>query len=209
MKVDSIIFDLDGTLWDSTDASKKFFNSALEGKVELQKPVTGEDIQRAFGLQINEFIECILPYLSRSSRDIVVKIFNETYCKYVEKYGGKLYEGMKETIKALSQKYSLFVVSNCQCGYIEAFFENSKLGEYFKGMESSGNTGLSKKGNIISVIKRYNLTNPVYVGDTQLDCDSAEGAGIPFIFASYGFGDVKSYKYILKKISDLNKIEEM
>lgn len=209
MKIDSIIFDLDGTLWDSTEAFEVFFNKALIGKVNLQKTVTGEDIKRAFGLQIDEFISCILPYLDSESHKKVVGIFDKTYCNYVNKYGGKPYKNMKETIKSLSKKYSLFIVSNCQRGYIETFLEETELEAYFKGRECSGNTGLLKKDNIKLIVDRYALKNPVYIGDTQLDCDSAEGAGVPFIFASYGFGSVRNYNYILDDISDLNEIEKM
>ncbi len=38
------------------------------------------------------------------------------------------------------------------------------------------------------LIDRNHLSSPVYVGDTQGDADACHAAGIPFIFAEYGFG---------------------
>jgi phosphoglycolate phosphatase len=100
----------------------------------------------------------------------------------------------------------LFIVSNCQCGYIETFLGYHKLGKYFKDYECAGNTGLSKGGNIKKIIERYDLKASVYVGDTQGDCDAAAAAEIPFIFAGYGFGKVSAYKYKLNKLSDIEKL---
>lgn len=64
----------------------------------------------------------------------------------------------------LSDTYDLFIVSNCQDGYIESFYEYHKLERYFKDYENPGRTGLSKGENIKLVIDRNNLDAPVYVG---------------------------------------------
>ena len=91
----------------------------------------------------------------------------------------------------LSRRYPLFVVSNCEKGYIEAYFAGTGMGKYFTDFESAGNTGLPKSENIALVVKRHGLKRPVYVGDTALDCRSAQEAGVPFIHAAYGFGNVE------------------
>ena len=79
--------------------------------------------------------------------------------------------------------------------------------KYFTDIECYGNTDLSKGENNKLVIERNNLKNAVYVGDTQGDADSAEFAGIPFVFASYGFGSVKKYDYIINKFSDILSLD--
>lgn len=43
-----------------------------------------------------------------------------------------MYDGVVDTVKKLSEKYPLFIVSNCQCGYIEAMLNASGLGSYIK-----------------------------------------------------------------------------
>lgn len=107
-----------------------------------------------------------------------------------------------------SKSYPLFIVSNCQCGYIEAFLKYHKLGEYFKDFECSGKTSLVKGENIVDIMKRNHLEHSIYVGDTQGDCDAAKLANIPFVYASYGFGEVDRYDYVIKEISDIVKLVE-
>ena len=50
--------------------------------------------------------------------------------------------------------------------------------------------------------------SPVYVGDTLNDYNSAHEAGIDFIFAKYGFGDVPEAKKTIAKPRDLIRIYE-
>ena len=82
-------------------------------------------------------------------------------------------------------------MSNCQTGYIEAFVQYNKLEDYIDDIESYGNTLLYKDENIRLVVNRNHLDKAVYVGDIDKDRVAAESAGVPFIFASYGMGDVE------------------
>ena len=100
------------------------------------------------------------------------------------------YPNVKSTIKELSKRLPVFIVSNCQSGYIELFLEKTDLKEYITDFECFGNTGKSKGENIKLIIERNHPENPVYVGDTMGDKESAAYAGIPFIYAAYGFGAV-------------------
>lgn len=83
-------------------------------------------------------------------------------------------------------------MSNCQSGYIEAFLEYYKINDYIEDIECFGNNDLPKWDNIALIIKRNNLKNPVYVGDIDNDRIAAGKAGADFIYAEYGFGDVKN-----------------
>ena len=60
-----------------------------------------------------------------------------------------------------------------------------------------------KSDNIKLIKNRNNLKNPVYVGDTQGDANATKDAGLEFVFASYGFGNVDEYQYKIEKIEDL------
>ena len=82
-----------------------------------------------------------------------------------------------------------------------------KLDKYFTDYECPGRTGLSKGENNKLIIERNNLKNPVYVGDTEGDAESAKAAGIPFVFAKYGFGNVKEYQYAINKFEDLSTLK--
>ena len=102
----------------------------------------------------------------------------------------------------------LFIVSNCQSGYIELFLEKTGLADCITDSECAGRTGLSKGPNIRLVADRNHLQNPVYVGDIDGDRQASEEAGVKFCHASYGFGKVERKDYVMKEFSDLMTLFE-
>ena len=207
MKIDSIIFDLDGTLWDSTEGVSKTWSLVLNKYDYERKEVTVEDLHSCMGKQLDEIGKILFPKLTSEVRK---NLMNECWTlenEYLGEHGGVLYAKVEETLKELSKKYKLFVVSNCQDGYIECFFKAHKLDKYFTDYECPGRTGLSKGENNKLVIERNNLKKPVYVGDTEGDAESARVAGIPFVFAKYGFGSVEKYQYEIDSFQDLLTIK--
>ncbi|MCD2347996.1 HAD family hydrolase [Clostridium guangxiense] len=206
MEVDSMIFDLDGTLWDSMEGAFISLKEVLASYPNVKKLITKKDLERCMGLQIADIGKKLFPDLSQ---DIQMQIMNE-YCEaeqvYLGEHGGKLYPNLEKTLKELSKHYKLFLVSNCHDGYIQCFFKAHKLDKYFTDFECSGVTGLSKGENNKLIIKRNNLKNPVYVGDTIGDAESAKVAGIPFVYARYGFGQVEEYDYVIDSFKEILKL---
>lgn len=203
--IDSIIFDMDGTLWNSTKEVADAFNKVLKEKhPEVTDEVTAERLQGLFGLLLDVIAVKLFQSVSEEQAVSVMKECCDYECEYLAQHGAVLYEGLGETLEKLSQKFQLFIVSNCQEGYIQCFFQAyPKLRQYFTDFEYPGRTGRMKADNIRMLIKRNNLVSPVYVGDTQGDADSAREAGIPFIFARYGFGNVKKYDDVIDSFTDL------
>ena len=76
-------------------------------------------------------------------------------------------------------------------------------GHHFKDIEMSGRTGMEKGENIKLIMKRNGIDNAVYVGDTAGDESAARYAGIPFIWAAYGFGKAKAPDGVIQTIVDL------
>lgn len=201
--VDSILFDLDGTLWDSTDIVAKAWNQVIEEASDLDLHFTGDDLKKLFGRPLPEIAGMIFPTLSREQQlELMDKCCAQEHIA-LEQTCGKLFPDLESTLKELSQRYKLCIVSNCEEGYIETFLKASGLSSYFTDFECPGNSGLLKGDNNKLVIERNHLTSPVYLGDTQGDADAAAYAGIPFIFAKYGFGSVKEYKYCIAQFSEL------
>ena len=106
----------------------------------------------------------------------------------------------------LAKEYVLGVVSNCQEGYIEIYLDQCGFPELFCDFESAGHTGISKGENIRLVMARQGITDCVYVGDTQGDCDAAKMAGIPFIHAAYGFGTIAQEVPKIDSFKDLTTV---
>ena len=189
---DSILFDLDGTLWDAVPQVAKSWTLGLEQLGIRRSPITAEELFPCMGLLLSDIAQRLLPGLDPELQEQAITHCCQMENQYLAQHGATLYPHEEEVLDALSKKYPLFIVSNCQTGYIEAYFEGSGMGKYFTGFESAGNTGLTKAENIALVAKRHGLKKPVYVGDTALDHKSAVEAGVPFIFAAYGFGTVEN-----------------
>lgn len=203
-----IIFDLDGTLWDSTEQVVKAWNYVLNESNETDYRMTAEDLKKLMGKTVKEIASIVLNELTEQSAFEIVKLCCQVEQVYLEKQGGVLYPKLEETLNELIKNYSLYIVSNCQEGYIETFLKYHKLGGYFSDYENHGRTNLSKGENIKLIIERNKLYGAVYVGDTQGDCDAAKLAGIPFIHARYGFGNVKEECCFVNSIDELPMLIE-
>lgn len=202
-QIDSIIFDLDGTLWDSADSIIDSWNKTLAYYPEIRNELTADDLKGVMGLVIKDIAKTFFPYIEETRRLEIVEKCCKNECVHLAEHGALLYEKLEEVLNILSAKYKLFIVSNCQCGYIEAFFKAHNLSRYFLDYENSGRTGLTKGENIKLIMKRNSLNNPVYVGDTEGDMKAAKLAGIPFIYAKYGFGKVDEYDFAIDSIDEL------
>ncbi|HTH14082.1 MAG TPA: HAD family hydrolase [Spirochaetia bacterium] len=187
-RYDAVVFDLDGTLWDSTDTCLAAWAEVLAEVPEVSSPVTRDQIQGVFGLPHSEIGDRLLPFLPPDRRAEVLARCEGRENAVIRRQGGVLYEGIGEVLADLGSRYPLFLVSNCQDGYIEAFFAFHGLAGAFQDFESAGRTGLAKADNLRLVAQRNSLTRAVYVGDTQGDQKAAREAGMAFIHARYGFG---------------------
>ena len=202
---DSIIFDLDGTIWDPIDTVLNAWNSCIKKYSEIKGELTRADLEGTMGLQMHDISKKLFPYLNEEIRMKVITECCDLEQGYLKKQGGNLYQNVENVLNALSKKYKLFIVSNCQDGYIESFYEYHNLDKYFLDYENPGRTGLTKGENINLIIGRNKLKSPIYVGDTEGDLNAARYAGIPFVYAKYGFGQVSDYDRVIEKFDDLLK----
>ncbi len=202
--MNAIIFDVDGTLWDSCQAVANAWNTVFNRYKELNgKTVTAEVAKSFMGKTSEEIFSTLLPDLETQKMLSIMEECGKEEEVEIAKNGGKLFDNLEKTLQILSQKYDLYIVSNCQAGYIEAFFAYHKLGKYFKDYENSGRTGKPKGENIKMIIERNAIQNSFYIGDTQGDYNATKVAGIPFLYAKYGFGSVDT------EVPFINCIEEL
>lgn len=204
IKHDGIIFDLDGTLWDTRESISKVWTQVLKNHDVGRKTVTVEDMTKTMGLVVSDIGKLLFPDIDDEYRNKLVDECGTKELEYLYVNGGNLFDKLENTLKVLSQKYKLYIVSNCQDGYIETFLHAHNMSKYFSDYECPGRSGLNKAENCKLIIKRNNLKNAIYVGDTQWDLNSAHEAGLSFVLADYGFGkDIEGYDYIIKKLEDL------
>lgn len=198
-----LIFDMDGTLWDATPGLMGVSNSVIEKELGMKEYLTQEKVKSVMGLEIEEIANVYFPQLDRDRKlEIMYKII-ENENPYLAKHGGKLFSGVKETLSKLQEKYDLMVVTNGQEGYVQAMYQGNNLGSYFCDYEEFGRTMKPKGENIRLIMERNGYKKAYYIGDTQKDLESCQMAGVPFVYAAYGFGQVDSYD---KKIDSFEQL---
>lgn len=205
---DSVIFDLDGTLWDATGTVAKAWQRANE-ELHYIKPeqVSREMVISVTGMAYDAIFEKLFPYVTTEERNKFKAVFARHELEMVSETGGDLYEGLKDTLEYLHSKYRLFIVSNCQNGYIETFLKYSGLQQYFEAHQCYGTKSQPKHENILDIIQDYQLKQPVYIGDTMGDFEASSKAKVPLIFAAYGFGKVDEGQ--IATIYQFNDLKEL
>ena len=186
-----IIFDMDGTLWDSAPQVVESWNLAMQQCGYEREPLTPEDMQRVMGKTMTDIAAILFPNAEGKAREELLEACCKVENDYLREHGGTLYPKLRETLEILKKDYHLYIVSNCQAGYIEAFLDYYKFHDLIEDIQCYGDNGRPKGDNIRILYERNELTDAVYVGDIQGDYDSSQAAQVKFIHASYGFGTVK------------------
>lgn len=198
-----IIFDVDGTLWDAAESVAAAWNIVLKRREVKRAELTIDDVHGVMGKTIEGVADALLGDYPKEERIAITRECLRFQNGYLAEHGGMLYEGLEEVLKELSAQYPLYIVSNCEKGYIEGFLEYYGFAKYFKDFESHGNTMLSKGQNIKLVAERNGLTEAVYIGDIQGDYDASREAGAGFIHAAYGFGTIDADVPAIQSIVEL------
>ena len=208
IKADAVFLDVDGTLWDSTPLVADAWTRALK-ETGIDRQVEADELKKLFGKPMDVIAMELLPDVEQSVRDKVMDkciVYEQQILDENEK--DISYPGVIDTVKSLSEKLPVCIVSNCQSGYIELVMHKLGITEYISDKECYGDTLLYKADNIKLVAERNGYKAPVYVGDIQGDQDASHEAGVPFIYASYGFGSADAPEAVIGSFRDLLDVVE-
>lgn len=198
----AILFDLDGTLWNALDTITEAWNKAMK-EHNLKYSFSLETMKSFMGLTPKETAPLAFKDVDlNKGLEYFVLCLNEEI-KYLRIHPGKLYEDEEEVLKELSKHYPLFIVSNSDKGYIEDYLNAYDFNKYFKDHVCAGDTDLEKWQNIIYIKNKYQLEEIIYVGDTKKDLNESIKAGVKFIHASYGFGEIEEEVLKISKLREL------
>lgn len=201
----NLIFDIDGTMWDTTGIIADAWKAAVIDTGVDTSNITADRLKKEFGKTMDVIFHNIFPDVTDQA---VLDDFTDRCISAEDNALGSLtYEeadsiivnGVAETLKALRKDNRLFIVSNCQSGYIELFTGRSRTEELFEDTLCYGDTGTGKGDTILTLMAKNGLKaeDTFYIGDTNGDFEASNHAGIRMVFCEYGFGSVDgAYKNI-------------
>ena len=205
----AMIFDIDGTLWDTRAIVARGYNVELEKMGRPDLFLTAEYLTALFGKTAQEIADVIFadyPEVERLER--IMRCMETERIVMREDPCQVDFPGVRQTLAELKKQYRLFVVSNCECGYPEIMMEKLGLGDLFEGHLCHGDTNLPKGDTIRILMERFGITDAVYIGDTQGDLDASRRAGIPFVYCAYGFGTPNEWDAKIDHFTELPAVLE-
>lgn len=205
--MNSVIFDIDGTLWDATRSIMNAWNDVFERKgLPL---VTLEETRNSMGKTEQEICEYVLPDIPF---DVKWEAFRDAFpneIPFIQKQGGVLFDHVTETIESLSKSYALCILTNAGSRYANAFLDASGLRRYFTDFIGYDDNHLTKDKNIILLREKHGFDKVIYVGDTLADQRFAEAVPVPFICHEKGFGQCENPEYVFDDYRNLEPMVRM
>lgn len=200
-----IIFDLDGTLWETIDATYEAANIIVNKYSEL-KSISRETIIKGMGLGTEENAKNYMPYIELEKSIRYMKEISEKTSEIINGENVKIYEEVRNTIRNLNKKYKLAIITNNRDKYAETFLKISNLTNYFVDYMGAASYNISKGEAIKKMVQKYNEKENYYVGDIKKDQEATICAGIKFIHAKYGFEPTLKSELSIEKIEELEDL---
>jgi HAD superfamily hydrolase (TIGR01549 family) len=216
--IEAIIFDFDGVLVKSNEIRKRTYFNIFPETPERDKIVEeclkSSKTKTRWGL-----IEDIILKL-KEKRLIDYKDLENEKKKYVDKYSKITEEktsiaeevrGSKESLRELSKKYDIFIVSGTTQESLDVVVKNRGLSTYFKGVYGTMPRKRSKIELIKKILQDFRLDSKkiIYIGDGEEDLETAKFYNMIFIGLinkDNGFEIRKDIKY---KLNDLTRLNEL
>lgn len=197
----TILFDLDGTLLDSTEAILEGFEVAFKENSERVR--SEEEVKALVGYPLEIMFQKM--GVENSKIESCVKSYKLHY-RTISRPKTTLLENAKEAIELANEFATLGVVTTKTGRYSIELLEHMDIMKYFKCLIGRENVE-NPKPHPEPILKAMNLLNSnadktFMIGDTSLDILSAKDANITPIAVECGYeSDLKKYKVEVKKDS--------
>lgn len=206
----AVIFDMDGTLADTSSGIVNCYRFALS---ELGLPTPSSDdvlIGLIGGPLVNNFMKAFS--LSEEEAIVATKIYRERYAK-IGFSEAKLYPGMKNLLIQLKNQNYLIGIATLKAERFAVEMVNRfGISEYFDSICGVVDSDISKSKLIAQCVDELGIeaSDAVYIGDSENDANGARQNGIDFIAVTYGFGfDKGSYREDCNAVHVSDDVEDL
>ncbi|MBO4940135.1 MAG: HAD-IA family hydrolase [Clostridia bacterium] len=203
---ETIVFDLDGTLLDTLDDLTASVNAAL---AQFSLPLRTKNEVRGFiGNGIAKLMERACGDAEYPQKDGLLTAFKTHYGAHC-KDATRPYDGVLETLRMLQKRGVKTAVVSNKADFAVKILAKEYFGDLL--LEAVGENeaaGIRKKpapDSLLAVMKRLGSAKEttLYVGDSEVDIQTAENAGVDCLCVTWGF---KERKFLLqngaKKLAD-------
>ena len=202
-----LILDVDGTLWDAVKEIADSWNEFGRDIPDITHHISYETMRKCLGKTMPQIADVVYDYLPEERRVEVLAGAMDYEIRFLWDHPGIIYPDVVSTLGKLKDDgWNLYIVSNCQKGYIEDFLHASGTEDLIEDHVCFEDTMQGKGYNIRLCVERNDLDYAFYVGDTAGDLEAAREAGIGFIFAAYGFGDVSGMDSVAAVIDTFGEL---
>lgn len=201
----AILFDIDGTLLDTTELLYQAFEYAI--KSQNLKPSSRKEMSKVIGVSLEK---CYLAFAPSGDNQLLCKTHNEFQIK--NPYLSKLFPKTTETLKKLKRKgIKLAGITNRWKRTAEVSIKRSKLNQYLEFVNyRDGFMNIKPNPDMLhDAIKKLGVSKDevILVGDTAVDIKAAKDAGIKSVGATYGFLGKDIFKekpdFLINELSEL------
>ncbi|MFX0004468.1 MAG: HAD family hydrolase [Candidatus Hodarchaeota archaeon] len=202
-KYKGIIFDLDGVIYDITEAIKKAVDDGIE-KYQLEN-VHRDDVMEEIAHLIEEIQNYPVPKILLNSFEllkvqfleglsffkklrIAIFLFNQ-FNKYKEAES-TIFKGVDNLIKKLAKNVKLAILTNNKSQYAEEVLEKFDLSEYFDTIIGFNDVTEVKPNpeGILKILEKWKLnpSDAIFIGDMTTDVDAGKAAKVKMICVASG-----------------------
>lgn len=198
----TVIFDLDGTLWQTGDSYLYAYHK-LCAHYGVRQTVSDDTILACLGVKLEHFLPKLFPMVT-DQMELAYRAMGYSIEYILLHPEGCCYEGVSQMLQQLSRDYEVYIVSNCLDRYVETFLTLSGTRDFvsaFYTIESGS------KLEHIARIAANAQGKVLLVGDSDDDYDSIpDHEKILFCYASYGYKPCNHYAYAISCPLDLLQV---
>ncbi|WP_241154335.1 HAD family hydrolase [Staphylospora marina] len=187
----AIIFDLDGTLFQTEKVGVPAFRNTFEELRRLGRydgPVPSDErIASVFGMTHQEIWETLLPGADPETRRFADRRMLDLEVDMLRSGEGVLYPGVEETLRRLDAAgHPLFIASNGAENYVRAALDSKGLTPLFAGIWTAGKHKTETKTELVRMLMdECGVSGGIMVGDRKSDVEAGKGNGLFVVGCRY------------------------